>query len=184
MIEKVIGCALIGLDGQKVDVEVNVLRGAKFLMVGLPDNAVKESHYRIAAALKNIGYKIPIKEIIINLAPADLKKEGSAYDLPIALGILSASEQIISKKLKEFMIMGELSLDGEIRPIKGVLSMALKAREMGLKGIVIPYDNLLEASLVKGIDIIGAKNLKDIINHFCNNDPISYQYKIKHKKKN
>tara|TARA_B100001173_G_C16004201_1_gene554798 strand:- start:339 stop:1856 length:1518 start_codon:yes stop_codon:yes gene_type:complete len=183
MIEKVIGCALIGLDGQKVDVEVNVLRGAKFLMVGLPDNAVKESHYRIAAALKNIGYKIPIKEIIINLAPADLKKEGSAYDLPIALGILSASEQIISKKLKEFMIMGELSLDGEIRPVKGVLSMALKAREMGLKGIVIPYDNLLEASLVKGIDIIGAKNLKDIINHFCNNDPINYQYKINHKKK-
>ena len=183
MIEKVIGCALIGLDGQKVDVEVNVLRGAKFLMVGLPDNAVKESHYRIAAALKNIGYKIPIKEIIINLAPADLKKEGSAYDLPIALGILSASEQIISKKLKEFMIMGELSLDGEIRPIKGVLSMALKAKEMDLKGIVIPYDNLLEASLVKGIDIIGAKNLSDIINHFCNNDPISYQYKIKHKKK-
>ena len=183
MIEKVIGCALIGLDGQKVDVEVNVLRGAKFLMVGLPDNAVKESHYRIAAALKNIGYKIPIKEIIINLAPADLKKEGSAYDLPIALGILSASEQIIAINLKEFMIMGELSLDGEIRPVKGVLSMALKAREMGLKGIVIPYDNLLEASLVKGIDIIGAKNLKDIINHFCNNDPISYQYKIKHKKK-
>ena len=96
---------------------------------------------RIAAALKNIGYKIPVKEIIINLAPADLKKEGSAYDLPIALGILSASEQIIPFELNQYMIMGELSLDGEIRGIKGVLSMALKAKEMGLKGIVIPKES-------------------------------------------
>ena len=172
MIEKVIGCALFGLDGQKVDVEVNVLRGARFLMVGLPDNAIKESHFRIAAALKNISYKIPVKEIIINLAPADLKKEGSAYDLPIALGILSASEQIIPFELNQYMIMGELSLDGEIRGIKGVLSMALKAKEMGLKGIVIPKENIPEASLVKGIEIIGAQNLKEIISHFCDNNPI------------
>ena len=157
MIEKVIGCALFGLDGQRVEVEVNVLRGARFLMVGLPDNAIKESHFRIAAALKNIGYKIPVKEIIINLAPADLKKEGSAYDLPIALGILSASEQIIPLELNQYMIMGELSLDGKIRGIKGVLSMALKAKEMGLKGIVIPQENIPEASLVKGIEIIGAQ---------------------------
>ena len=167
MIQKIIGCALFGLKGKIVDVEVNVSRGAKFLMVGLPDNAVKESHYRIAAALKNIGYKIPVKEIIINLAPADLKKEGSAYDLPIALGILLASEQIISNEINKYMIMGELSLDGKIRPIKGVLSMVVKAKEMGLKGVVIPYENLNEASLVNNIEIIGAKNINEIINHFC-----------------
>ena len=101
MLEKVIGCALHGLKGEKVEVEVNISRGAKFLMVGLPDNAVKESHYRIAASLKNIGYKIPVKEIIVNLAPADLKKEGSSYDLPIALGILSASKQIKTNEEKE-----------------------------------------------------------------------------------
>ena len=173
MIEKIIGCALFGLKGEKVDVEVNVSRGAKFLMVGLPDNAVKESHYRIAAALKNIGYKIPIKEIIINLAPADLKKEGSAYDLPIALGILLASEQIISKELNKYMIMGELSLDGKIRPIKGVLSMVVKAKEMGLKGVIIPFENLNEASLVNNIEIIGSKNITEIINHFCKDIKIS-----------
>ncbi len=167
MIEKIIGCALFGLKGQKVDVEVNVSRGAKFLMVGLPDNAIKESHYRIAAALKNIGYKIPVKEIIINLAPADLKKEGSAYDLPIALGILLASNQIVSNELNKYMIMGELSLDGNIRPIKGVLSMVVKARKMGLKGVIIPYENLNEASLVNNIEIIGAKTIIEIINHFC-----------------
>ena len=114
MIEKVIGCALFGLDGQKVDVEVNVLRGARFLMVGLPDNAIKESHFRIAAALKNIGYKIPVKEIIINLAPADLKKEGSAYDLPIALGILSASEQIIPFEFVFFKSGCQISTSVEI----------------------------------------------------------------------
>ena len=112
MIEKVIGCALVGIEGQKVEVEVNISRGAKFLLVGLPDNAVKESHYRIAAALKNIGYKIPVKEIIINLAPADLKKEGSAYDLPIALGILCGSQQIKPGIFNDYLVMGELSLDG------------------------------------------------------------------------
>ena len=131
MLEKVIGCALFGLEGLNVDVEVNVSRGAKFLLVGLPDNAVKESHYRISAALNNIGFKIPVKEIIINLAPADVKKEGSAYDLPIALGILSASNQVQLNNLNLFMVMGELSLDGMIKPIKGVLSMALKARKWG-----------------------------------------------------
>ncbi len=106
MIEKITSCALEGIESQKVEVEVNISRGAKFLLVGLPDNAVKESHYRIAAALKNIGYKIPVKEIIINLAPADLKKEGSSYDLPIAIGILSASGQILHGLFKDYIIMG------------------------------------------------------------------------------
>ena len=118
--------------------EINISRGAKFLLVGLPDNAVKESHYRIAAALKDIGYKIPVKEIIINLAPADLKKEGSSYDLPIAIGILSVSGLILHGLFKDYIIMGELSLDGELRPKKGVLLMAIKAKKMGLKEIITP----------------------------------------------
>ena len=168
MIEKITSCALEGIESQKVEVEVNISRGAKFLLVGLPDNAVKESHYRIAAALKNIGYKIPVKEIIINLAPADLKKEGSSYDLPIAIGILSASGQILHGLFKDYIIMGELSLDGELRPIKGVLSMAIKAKKMGLKGIIIPEMNVEEAQLVKGINIIGAHSLKQLIHHFQN----------------
>ena len=166
MIEKVIGCALEGIEAQKVEVEVNVSRGAKFLMVGLPDNAVKESHYRISAALKNIGFKIPVKEIIINLAPADLKKEGSAYDLPIALGILCASGQIKLGLFKDYVVMGELSLDGTLRPVRGVLSMAIKAKKLGMKGIIIPANNLEEASLVKGLNIIGVKSLQQLIDHF------------------
>ena len=166
MIEKVIGCALEGIEAQKVEVEVNVSRGAKFLLVGLPDNAVKESHYRISAALKNIGFKIPVKEIIINLAPADLKKEGSAYDLPIALGILCASGQIKLGLFKDYVVMGELSLDGTLRPVRGVLSMAIKAKKSGMKGIIIPANNLEEASLVKGFNIIGVKSLQQLIDHF------------------
>ena len=166
MIEKVIGCALEGIEAQKVEVEVNVSRGAKFLLVGLPDNAVKESHYRISAALKNIGFKIPVKEIIINLAPADLKKEGSAYDLPIALGILCASGQIKLGLFKDYVVMGELSLDGTLRSVRGVLSMAIKAKKSGMKGIIIPANNLEEASLVKGLNIIGVKSLQQLIDHF------------------
>jgi magnesium chelatase family protein len=166
MIEKVIGCALEGIEAQKVEVEVNVSRGAKFLLVGLPDNAVKESHYRISASLKNIGFKIPVKEIIINLAPADLKKEGSAYDLPIALGILCASGQIKLGLFKDYVVMGELSLDGTLRSVRGVLSMAIKAKKSGMKGIIIPANNLEEASLVKGLNIIGVKSLQQLIDHF------------------
>ena len=166
MIEKVIACALEGIEAQKVEVEVNVSRGAKFLLVGLPDNAVKESHYRISAALKNIDFKIPVKEIIINLAPADLKKEGSSYDLPIALGILCASGQIKLGLFNDYVVMGELSLDGTLRPVRGVLSMAIKAKKSGMKGIIIPARNLEEASLVKGINIIGAKSLQQLIDHF------------------
>lgn len=177
MIEKIIGCALVGIEGQKVEVEVNISRGAKFLLVGLPDNAVKESHYRIAAALKNIGYKIPVKEIIINLAPADLKKEGSAYDLPIALGILCASQQIRPGIFNDYLVMGELSLDGVLRPIKGVLSMAMKAKKMGLKGVIIPQKNILEAQLVKGIDIVAPRNLKELLNHFLEKRKIKNKIK-------
>ena len=126
MIVKVFGCSLSGLDGLQVTVEVNVSRGAKFYMVGLPDNAIKESHQRITAAVKNIGMKIPIKEIIVNLAPADIRKEGSAYDLTIAIAILTATGLIPKNNIiSDYLIMGELSLDGFLRPVKGVLSMAI-----------------------------------------------------------
>ena len=166
MMVKVFGCSLYGLNGLKVTVEVNVSRGAKFYMVGLPDNAIKESHQRISAALKNIGMKIPVKEIIVNLAPADLRKEGSAFDLTIAIGILAATGQIdINGFLSKYFIMGELSLDGNLRSIKGVLSMAVLAKKNGFRGIVVPYDNANEASLVDGIEVIPVTNLKDLINH-------------------
>ena len=135
-------------------------------MVGLPDNAIKESHQRISAALKNIGMKIPIKEIIINLAPADVKKEGSAYDLTIAIALLSATEQIpINEIISDYLIMGELSLDGFLRPVKGVLSMAILAKRNGFKGIIVPNENANEASLVEGIEVLPINHIKDLINH-------------------
>ncbi|MDG2343491.1 MAG: YifB family Mg chelatase-like AAA ATPase [Flavobacteriales bacterium] len=166
MMVKVYGCSLFGLCGLQVTVEVNVSRGAKFYMVGLPDNAIKESHQRISAALKNIGMKIPIKEIIINLAPADVKKEGSAYDLTIAIALLSATEQIpINEIISDYLIMGELSLDGFLRPVKGVLSMAILAKRNGFKGIVVPDENANEASLVEGIEVLPINHIKDLINH-------------------
>jgi magnesium chelatase family protein len=148
-------------------VETNVAAGGvNFYMVGLPDNAVKESQMRINAALKNIGYKIPGKTITINMAPADLRKEGSAYDLTIAAGILAASGQIKAEGISNYMIMGELSLDGGLQPIKGVLPIAIKAREQGLKGFFLPNQNAREAAIVDGLDVYGIENIQDLIDFF------------------
>ena len=167
MITKVYGCALNGIEAQLITVEVNINRGARIYMVGLPDNAVKESHQRISSALQNVGCKIPIKEITINLAPADIKKEGSAYDLPIAIGILSASNQIKTiNKIHDYIIMGELALDGDVQSIKGVLSIASYAKNNGFKGIILSSKNAKEAALVKGLDVYGVNNIKEIISHF------------------
>jgi len=167
MITKVYGCALNGIDAQLITVEVNINRGAKIYMVGLPDNAVKESHQRISAALKNVGYKIPVKEITINLAPANIKKEGSSYDLAIAIAILTASNQINNiDEIQDYIIMGELALDGNIRSIKGVLSIASYAKENGFKGIILSSNNAKEAALIKGVDVYGANNIIEIIQHF------------------
>ena len=166
MFVKVYGCAISGIEAQLITIEVNVTRGAKIHMVGLPDNAVRESHQRISSALRNIECKIPIREITINLAPADIKKEGSAYDLPIAIGILSATNQLKnSASLNEFLIMGELALDGKIRPIKGILSIATFAKKNGFKGLIISSENAKEAALIKGLEIYGAASIKDIQNH-------------------
>ena len=145
---------------------MDVAQGIKFFLVGLPDNAVKESEQRIRAALKNNGYRIPGKKITINMAPADIRKEGSAYDLPLAIGILAASQQIKSEKVSDYLIMGELSLDGSLQPIKGALPIAVKAREAGFKGIILPKQNAREAAIVNNLEVLGVENILEVINFF------------------
>mgnify|MGYP000052980165 CR=1 FL=1 len=166
MLVKTYGCAVFGIDATIITVEVNITNGVNFFLVGLPDNAVKESQQRIQAALKNNGYKIPIKEITINMAPADIRKEGSSYDLTLAMGILAASGQIASDKVSDYLIMGELSLDGSLQPIKGALSIAMEAKKKGLKGIILPAQNAREAAIVQGIDVYGVENIKTVIDFF------------------
>jgi magnesium chelatase family protein len=166
MLVKTFGSAVFGIDATTITIEVNVSPGIKFFLVGLPDNAVKESHYRIEAALKNIGYKIPGKKFIINMAPADIRKEGSAYDLPLAIGILAATQQIKSSNVNEYIIMGELSLDGSLNSIKGALPIAIQARKEGFKGIILPKANAKEAAIVDGLDVRGAENILDVIHFF------------------
>ncbi|MFT6745926.1 MAG: magnesium chelatase family protein [Glaciecola sp.] len=166
MLLKTHGGIIQGVEATVITIEVTVTRGAKIHLVGLPDNAVRESNIRIETALKNINYKIPGKKIVINMAPADIKKEGSAYDLGIAIGILGASEQINSKKIGDYMMMGELSLDGSILPIKGTLPLAIKAKEEGFKGIIIPAENATEGAIVDGLDVFGVSNIKEVIDFF------------------
>ena len=166
MLVKTYGYAVHGINATKVTVEVNIGTGVNFFMVGLPDNAVKESQHRIASALKQHGYRIPVKHITVNMAPADIKKEGSAYDLSIATGILAASEQIKPDKISDYVIMGELSLDGELRAIKGALPIAIKAKEEGFKGIILPEVNAGEAAVVEGIEVLRAANIKQVLDFF------------------
>lgn len=166
MFVKTFGSAVHGISATTVTVEVNIGQGINFYLVGLPDSAVKESHQRIDAALKNNGLKIPGKQITVNMAPADIRKEGSAYDLTIAVGILAASEQIKADKITDYIIMGELSLDGELRPIKGTLPIAIKAKQEGFKGLILPEENAKEAAVVGGLDIYGISNIKQIIDFF------------------
>lgn len=167
MLVKTFGCAIIGIDAIIVTIEVNSSKGVQFFLVGLPDNAVKESHQRMMASLSNMGYKFPKKRITINMAPADIRKEGAAYDLALAIGVMAVSEQVSATLLDQYVIMGELSLDGTINPIKGVLPMTLKAKQQGFKGIIIPKANAKEAGVVAGIDVIGVEDLKQVV-HFLN----------------
>lgn len=155
-----------GINATTVTVEVHIGQGINFYLVGLPDSAVKESHQRIDAALKNNNLKIPGKQITINMAPADIRKEGSAYDLTIAVGILAASEQIKSEDVSRYIIMGELSLDGELRPIKGTLPIAIKAKQEGFKGIILPQPNAMEAAVVDGLEVYGVSHIQQVINFF------------------
>ncbi len=166
MLVKTYGSAIQGIKATTITVEVNMETGVNFTLVGLPDNAVKESHERISAALHNNGFKIPGKKITINMAPADIRKEGSAYDITIALGILAVSEQINSERIGDYLIMGELSLDGSLNSIKGALPIALQAKKEGFKGFILPKVNAKEAAFVEGLEIIGAENIKQVINFF------------------
>ena len=165
MLVKIYGSAVFGVDATTITIEVNVDKGVGYHLVGLPDSAIKESSYRIAAALKNNGYEMMVKKFTINMAPADLRKEGSAYDLPIAVGILSATQQIKLENFEEYIIMGELSLDGKLQPIKGALPIAIKAEKEGFKKFILPIDNAREAAIVSNLDVLGAENFADVIAH-------------------
>jgi magnesium chelatase family protein len=166
MLIKVFGSAVFGVEATTITVEVNIDKGVGYHLVGLPDNAIKESSYRIAAALKNNGYSLPVKKITINMAPADLRKEGSAYDLTLAIGILAASGQINADEVSKYVIMGEMSLDGGLQPIKGVLPIAIKAKEEGFKGFFLPMQNVKEAAIVAGLDVYGVENVMEVIDFF------------------
>lgn len=166
MLVKTFGYAVQGINATKITVEVSIGIGVNFYLVGLPDNAVKESQQRIDTALKQHGYKIPGKQITVNMAPADIRKEGSAYDLTIAIGILAASEQIRADKIADYVIMGELALDGEIRPIKGALPIAVSAKKEGFKGLILPQANANEAAVVDGLTVLYANNIKEVIDFF------------------
>ncbi|MCG0274604.1 MAG: YifB family Mg chelatase-like AAA ATPase [Thermosediminibacteraceae bacterium] len=167
MLASLKSCAIYGLDSFLVDVEVYISSGLPaFEIVGLPDTAVRESRERVRAAIKNQNFDFPIKRITLNLAPADIKKEGPHFDLPIALGILAATEQVPASALQGYSIVGELSLDGRVRPVNGILPMAIEVKQKGLKGIVVPFENAEEAAVIKGIEVIGVKSLQEAVGFF------------------
>lgn len=166
MLKKVFGSAVFGVEATTITVEVNIDKGIGYHLVGLPDNAIKESSYRISAALKNNQFDFPGKKITINMAPADLRKEGSAYDLTLAIGILAASGQLKSENLERFIIMGELSLDGKLQPIKGALPIAIKAREEGFEGFILPLQNAKEAAIVNNLKVYGVENITQVVDYF------------------
>jgi magnesium chelatase family protein len=166
MLIKTYGSALFGIEARTITVEVDVCQGVNFYMVGLPDNAVRESHHRIDAALKHHGYRIPGRRIVVNLAPADIRKQGSAYDLPIAIGILAATGQMDPARVGRYMLMGELSLDGGLQPMRGALPIAVKAEEEGFDGLILPAANAREAAVVSGIDVYGARSIGEVITFF------------------
>ncbi|MEZ4858738.1 MAG: YifB family Mg chelatase-like AAA ATPase [Flavobacteriaceae bacterium] len=173
MLTKVYGSAVFGVEATTITVEVNTDIGVGYHLVGLPDNAIKESNYRIAAALQNNGYKIPGKKITLNMAPADMRKEGSAYDLTLALGILISSEQILEQHLlSDYIIMGELSLDGSLQPIRGALPIAINAKKEGFKGFILPKQNAKEAAIVEGLHVYGVASIKEVIDFFNEGLPL------------
>ena len=169
MLIKVYGAAVQGIDATLITIEVNSSKGCMFHLVGLPDSAVKESQQRIRSALQVNGLKFPTCTLTVNMAPADIRKEGSSYDLPLAIGILASAEKMSADKLDGFMMMGELSLDGSLQPIKGALPIAIKARELGFKGLIVPKQNAREAAVVNNLDVYGVENIREVID-FCNGE--------------
>ncbi|MBX6379718.1 MAG: YifB family Mg chelatase-like AAA ATPase [Thermoflavifilum aggregans] len=170
MLVKTFGSAVHGIDAITITIEVDVTQGMKYFMVGLPDNAVKESQQRIEAALKNSGFRMPRMRVVVNMAPADIKKAGSAYDLPIAIGILAASGQMLANEpeggqgiLSQYVIMGELSLDGSLQPIRGALPIAIQARKEQFKGFILPRQNAREAAMVNRLEVYGMSHIKEVV---------------------
>ncbi|MDB5190732.1 MAG: YifB family Mg chelatase-like ATPase [Segetibacter sp.] len=173
MLVKTFGSAVYGVEAITITVEVNVSEGQGYFLVGLPDGAIKESQQRIDSAIKGNGYRMPRIKIVVNMAPADIKKSGSAFDLPIAIGVLGASEQLENvEKLKDFVIMGELSLDGSIQPIKGGLPIAIQARKEGFRGLIVPKANAREAGMVNNLEVYGVNDLQEVINFFADESTI------------
>lgn len=174
MLIKTYGAAVQGIDAIVVTIEVSVHQGVGFSLVGLPDTAVKESFQRVQTALAQCGMKWPHRAVVVNMSPADVRKEGAAYDLPIALGILAASEQMSGESMAGYMIMGEMSLDGSVLPIRGALPMAIKARELGFKGLILPKANVTEAAVVNNLEVYGVENLREVMGFFdgsCHLEP-------------
>lgn len=163
MLVKTYSASVQGLQAEQVTIEVNASRGIRFILVGLPDNAVKESHERIMAALENSGFDYPSRQITINLAPASVRKVGSGFDLPMAIGILATSEKVDASRLDKVMMVGELSLDGSIQPVCGILPIAIKARAMGYEALFVPKDNIQEAAVVNNIRVYGVGHLSEVV---------------------
>jgi magnesium chelatase family protein len=164
MLAKVLSGAILGIDAYVVEVEVDIVQGLPvFATVGLPDGAVKESKERVKSAIKNSGYDFPPKRITVNLAPADVKKEGAGFDLPIALGILTALEVVSRERLEDYLLLGELSLDGRVKSIRGALSLAIAAKRNGKRGVVLPKENAEEAAVVQGIEVLGVDVLSEVV---------------------
>ncbi len=166
MLVKTFGSAVHGVRAILIEVEVNIVTGVDYHLVGLPDGAVKESNLRIESAVKHVGMNMPRMKIVVNMAPADIRKEGSAYDLTIAIGILAASDQIPSAEIANYLIMGELSLDGTLKPIRGALPIAIEARKKGFKGFILPFKNAKEAAIVAGLEVYGMQNISEVIGFF------------------
>jgi magnesium chelatase family protein len=173
MLAKVLSSAILGIDAILVDVEVDISQGLpQFATVGLPDGAVKESKDRVKSALKNSGYEFPNRKITVNLAPADIRKEGAAFDLPISIGILAATGIVKNAHLKDYLLLGELSLDGGVKPVRGCLPVAVTARQAGFAGVIVPLENAPEGAVVEGIDVIGVANLAEVVEFLNGERPI------------
>ena len=170
MLVKTYSAAVIGLEATTITIETNLARGALFKLSGLADTAVKESYDRIYAALPNIGFRIPTANLTINLSPADLKKEGSGFDLPIAIGILGADGKIDNARLDKYMLVGELGLDGKLKPVRAVLPIAIRARKEKFKGLIVPKENIHEAAVVNNLEVYGMENLSDVVAFMNGND--------------
>ena len=172
MLVKTFGSAVYGIEATTITVEVNITGGTKYYVVGLPDNAIKESYFRVKSALKNCNYHMPKQQVVVNMAPADVRKEGSSYDLTIAIGVLAASGQISHDELDKYLIMGELSLDGGLQPIRGALPIAIQARKEGYKGFILPKQNAREAAIVDSLAVFGVNTITEVVDFLNGEKPL------------